>query len=400
MTRRQRQPCRATRPWPAGHPLFLSFGAGVAVVGLVLLGASSQVARGQVPGVTDRIEGFGASAKGGEGGEVIVVSSLADQGAGTLREALARRGPRIIRFGVGGTIELRSRLRCTEGRVTIDGTTAPGEGVTLLHHGLGFVNCSDIVVRGLRVRVTTGGASGDGILLWGKDGGTVERVAVSHCSAMGATDEVVNTWGSVRDVTFQWCIVAEGRPPHSKAWLSGQGSDRISIHHCLLANCEDRNPKLEGGLYDVTNNVVYGWRNNNATKVRLGAQANIVGNTYLAGPESAAMKGCVFIEDPPEGLKLFVSGNLSPLTPRGDDPWSIVAFNERVAGRWAERRPAPARYRATERLPTPAVTTQPATEACDLVLDLAGAPVRDGDDQRVVAAVRRCLANSMPQRGR
>lgn len=340
----------------------------------------------------DKPEGFGASAQGGDGGKVTVVSSLADDGPGTFREALEGSGPRIIRFGVEGVIKLKSRLRCTEGSVTVDGSTAPGKGITLLNHGLWFVNCSNIVVRGLRIRVTTGGAQGDGILLWGKDGKKVRNVLVDHCSVMGATDEVINTWGDVQDVTFQWCIVAEGKPPHSKAWLSGEGSDRVTIHHCLLADCEDRNPKLEGGLYDFVNNVVANWSNNNATKVRLGARVNIIGNVYLPGPGSAPQKGCVFIEDPPNRLKLFVEGNVSPLTPGDGNAWDIVTFNEQVKGKWIERRPAPEIYRAEKPFETPALTAQSAAKACELVLDRAGANVRDEDDQRVVKSVRERLA--------
>jgi pectate lyase len=202
-------------------------------------------------------EGFGANAAGGRGGRVMSVTHLHDSGAGSLREALSAPGPRIIRFTVEGRIELKSPLVVTEGRVTIDGETAPGQGVTLLHHGIHFRgDCKDIIVRHLRIRVTTGGSSGDCLLFWGVDGGTIERVLVEHCSLMGATDENVNTWGQVRDVTFQWTIIAEGRPPHSMGWLSGVGSDRITIHHCLFANNADRNPLIAGGLYDVVNNAV------------------------------------------------------------------------------------------------------------------------------------------------
>ena len=57
---------------------------------------------------------------------------------------------------------MNNRLLVTEGRVTIDGSTAPGQGITLLHHGIHFGgDCDDIIVRHLRIRVTTGGSSGD-----------------------------------------------------------------------------------------------------------------------------------------------------------------------------------------------------------------------------------------------
>ena len=209
------------------------------------------------PMAVDSAEGFGATSRGGEGGRVIMVTTLADGGPGSLREALAVDGPRIIRFGVEGTIKLESRLRCTNGRVTIDGGSAPGQGITLVTHGIQFRgDCDDIIVRNLRIRVLTGGAEGDCLLFWGHQGGTVERVLVDHCSLMWATDEVVNTWGNVRDLTCQWTIIAEAQLPHSKGWLSGVGSDRISIHHCLFAHNADRVPKLEGGVYDVVNNVL------------------------------------------------------------------------------------------------------------------------------------------------
>ena len=73
--------------------------------------------------------GYGVIAKGGEGGRMIAVTTLNDSGPGSLREALAFTGPRIIRFAVEGTIELANRLLVTEGRVTIDGSTAPGNSV-------------------------------------------------------------------------------------------------------------------------------------------------------------------------------------------------------------------------------------------------------------------------------
>ncbi len=76
-------------------------------------------------------EGFGAGAAGGRGGRVITVTNLNDGGPGSLRDALSARGPRIIRFVIGGNIELKSPLVVTEGRVTLDGETAPGQGYVM-----------------------------------------------------------------------------------------------------------------------------------------------------------------------------------------------------------------------------------------------------------------------------
>ena len=335
-------------------------------------------------------EGFGASAAGGHGGRVIRVTNLNDSGPGSLREALSAQGPRIIRFAVEGTIELKSPLVVTEGRVTVDGVTASGQGVTVLHHGLHFRgDCKDIIIRHLRIRVTTGGSSGDCLLFWGLNGGTVERVLVEHCSLMGATDEIVNTWGQVRDVTVQWTIIAEGRPPHSMGWLSGTGSDRITIHHCLFAQNADRSPRLAGGLYDVVNNVIYNWSHHNAAKIGGGARVNFVHNVYVPGPQSTATEGCILPEDPDQGTRLYLAGNITPLTPTGtEDQWLSVTYWQRTDDRWIEHHPAPEKFRAAKPFSVVPVVTQSAKEAYDLVLARAGARVRDANDLRIIQEVK------------
>lgn len=346
----------------------------------------------EVPVPLDVPEGFGAVSRGGEGGRVLVVTTLADSGPGSLREALAAQGARIILFGVEGTIKLESRLRCTSGRVTIDAGSAPGQGVTLLNHGIQFRgDCDDIIVRNLRIRVLTGGAEGDCLLFWGNEGSTVERVLVDHCSLMWATDEVVNTWGEVRDLTCQWTIIAEAQLPHSKAWLSGVGSDRVSVHHCLFAQNADRNPKLEGGTYDVVNNVIYNWSVNNAAKIEQNARVNMVNNFFIAGRQTSPGKGCVF---PTAGASVYVAGNVSPLTPTGaEDPWLNVTSYGVVGGKNVERRPAPQSLRSMRVFPAAPMSVQSAEEAYRSVLARAGCKVRDADDLRVVRDVTQRSGN-------
>ncbi|MBM3499720.1 MAG: hypothetical protein FJX74_13755 [Armatimonadetes bacterium] len=198
----------------------------------------------------------------------------------------------------------------------------------------------------------------------------------------------MNTWGQVRDVTCQWSILAEAQLPHSKAWLSGVGSDRLTIHHCLFAQNADRNPKLEGGVYDLTNNVIYNWGNNNGAKIETGARVNLRGNVFLPGPDSAPQKGGVFLDGLPQGTRVFLEGNLSPLTPTGaQDQWALATHYEQAGGRWIEHRPAPDAFRAAQPFEAAPVATQPAAEAYELVLARAGALVRDADDLRVIEAV-------------
>src|SRR4051812_2238633 len=74
-------------------------------------------------------EGAGAATPGGRGGAVLVVTSLADRGPGTLREAVEASGPRTVVFGVAGLITLETPLDIAHPYLTLAGQTAPGDGV-------------------------------------------------------------------------------------------------------------------------------------------------------------------------------------------------------------------------------------------------------------------------------
>ena len=74
-------------------------------------------------------QGFGAETPGGRGGDVIEVTTLADKGPGSLREALLMEKPRIVVFRVSGTIELQSRILISDASrsfLTIAGQTGSG----------------------------------------------------------------------------------------------------------------------------------------------------------------------------------------------------------------------------------------------------------------------------------
>ena len=66
-------------------------------------------------------EGYGRMTTGGRGGEVYIVTSLADDGMpGTLRYGIEKLdGPRTIIFQVSGTIFLHKDLKIRKGNLTI-----------------------------------------------------------------------------------------------------------------------------------------------------------------------------------------------------------------------------------------------------------------------------------------
>src|SRR5712671_2835822 len=74
-------------------------------------------------------EGGGKFSFGGRGGKVFVVTNLDDGGPGSFREAVESAGPRTIVFNVAGIIHLKQPLHLLAPYITIDGHTAPGDGV-------------------------------------------------------------------------------------------------------------------------------------------------------------------------------------------------------------------------------------------------------------------------------
>ena len=343
-------------------------------------------------------EGFGTRTVAGRGGKVIAVTSLADDGPGTLRAALNDPSPRIIVFRVSGIIELRSELQINHPFVTIAGQTAPGGGICIKGAGLAIF-AHDVLAQHIRVRPGNKGPVdadiNDAVSILGAGGesGGACNIVLDHISASWGEDETVSTWYGAHDITISWSIISEAlnrsrhrKRTHSAGLLIGDSSYNVSMHHNLLAHNDFRNPLIsEGGTHDFVNNVIYNWGVLPAEITDYGSNTflNFVGNYFLPG--RSTNKGpyeILFAQGDP---RIYVQGNLGPHRPDPNmDEWAIVGF------RWGAEGVAPGKYRSLDRFETPSITSAGAAEALDVVLAQAGAtaPRRDAVDQRVVNDVR------------
>lgn len=341
-------------------------------------------------------EGAGRLALGGRGGRVLTVTTLEDGGPGSLRVAVETPGARIIVFAVSGTIKLTKPLRIREGRVTIAGQSAPGDGITLRDHPL-EVAADDVVIRYIRSRLGDESKT-ESDAIWVAAG---HRIILDHVSASWSVDETLSASANYTkpgegyfDLTVQWSIIAnslthslhaKGDHGYGSLIRGGRGS-KASFHHNLWANHAARMPRPGnysgpdvdpvGAFFDFRSNVFYNWGGGhsgyNADKATL-SRYNFIDNSYVAGPQS---KKAIAFEESDMLAKAYFAGNsMNGNVPV--DPWSLVVGVQ------------PDGYRLATPVDVGPVAQDAAASAYARVLAAAGASKsRDPIDLAVVQGVR------------
>ncbi len=236
-------------------------------------------------------EGAGKFSTGGRGHPVYEVTTLADSGPGSLRDAVAQSN-RMIVFRVGGTIELEGGLDVTGSNLTIAGQTAPGDGIAVINNEFTIAG-DNIVIRYLRVR--GGDRMGTPIDTFKGEGR--RNVLIDHCSVSWGVDECFSLYGNY-DVTVSHCIIAEGltmsahekgRHGYGGLW----GGQNVTFHHNLLIHQGGRNPRFSfvehlDQLVDHRNNVIYDYGFTSCYGGEWCEGINLVANYYKPGPATLA----------------------------------------------------------------------------------------------------------------
>ncbi len=218
--------------------------------------------------------------KGGAGGRIIRVTTLAKDGPGSFAEAVNAKGPRIVVFEVAGIIDLeRSSLTITEPYLTIAGQTAPSPGITIIKGGIDLKG-HDVIISHIRVMT---GADGQAKLSgWEADAfSTVAayNVVIEHCSFLWGLDENMSASGprfngknlaewranTSHDVVFRENLAAEGladsshpKGEHSKGSLIHDNATNITFYRNVWAHNVERAPLVKGGAQVLMiNNLIY-----------------------------------------------------------------------------------------------------------------------------------------------
>ena len=314
--------------------------------------------------------GFGAdTTTGGRGGTVLFIDNLNNSGTGSARAAFEASGPRIIIPRVGGTINLTSAITITDPFCTFAGQVAPGGGIYFngVHGGSTDtyirIHTHDVILRHLRVRAYSSADpplwESTPMLVWGSTN-PVYNVVLDHCTMCWATDENLDIFGDCRDVTIQWCLIADprvtgdpdGAPPSYPApgfgSLIGSNNTKasvfsVSLHHTVFANNKGRAPSYRPyftttggvtppwGVFDFRNNLVSTWNVNNWSFIGRGfynvgtynnwvatfpAQpfvvGNWVGNHWIKGATGVSANDVLTVGP---DTQTYMANNLGPASP-------------------------------------------------------------------------------------
>ncbi|MEW5849175.1 MAG: hypothetical protein AB2A00_10180 [Myxococcota bacterium] len=216
------------------------------------------------------IAGFGAATRGGwqDGHDTVVVTSLDDDGTGTLREALRTNGaPRVITFAVDGVIALVTAL-IVPSNVTVDGR---GHDITLRGKGFVLPGSDEVILINLAIS-DVAPDSEDGVQIGSALPDPSENVVLDHLAFLQSgeggdsryVDEAISVVFGSRNITVAWCRFERWE----KVMLFGNGDadpaldalQTITVHHSYALQTGRRHPQARHGHFHLFNNFWDDWR--------------------------------------------------------------------------------------------------------------------------------------------
>lgn len=353
-------------------------------------------------------EGGGAYTPGGRGGKVITVTSLADSGPGTFREACETGGARIIVFNVSGIIRLKSPINIRAPYITIAGQTAPGDGVCITGASV-LLDTHDIIIRHMRFR------RGQQDVAFRDDalgGNCIGNIIIDHCSATWGLDENMSIYRHVYNrgkdgyglklptvnITIQNSIFAEALDVYNHAFGATIGGHNSMFCRNLFASNISRNCSI--GMnedFNFVNNVTFNWWNRSIDGGDNTSRLNIINNYFKPGPITPKDQPIAYriikletgrsAEAKNKYGKAYVNGNIVV----GDKEVTQNNWNGGVQGYDPKKADTPIEeVRMEKPFNMPYVNIMNTKDAYKWVINNVGAtfPKRDAVDQRIVKTVK------------
>jgi hypothetical protein len=359
--------------------------------------------------------GYGRNSVGGRGGRIIKVTSLADSGPGTLREAIESTGPRIVLFEVGGLITVNSALEITDSNISILGQSAPGDGIAITAEGtpnipVFRIKTNEVIIRYIKVRRSSSRVSetsSDGIYI---ESGN--NIIIDHCSMALASDEnlaIANYTGvGTSNITIQYCIISNPYGGSSKGALCVSAINTLTFYKNAFITNNQRNPLIStqtstptfNPTFEIINNVIY----NGKYQITVGRdnpvmtgipKFNIINNMSILRAGINQERRMV-LSTTDEPMEIYVKGNISKLRPTITDPtdWDEEwATTQGVDGVGGINTPAMTSNQIFAPHSTPIIEDmvfiEDAADVWSKIKDTVGAsyPLRDSLDLKLVSDV-------------
>jgi len=286
--------------------------------------------------------GFGAVATGARiGGTVYHVTTLADSGAGSFRDAVSHSG-RFVVFDVGGTITLNSVVACSSS-LTIAGQTAPGDGIAIIGHEVSFSARQNEIVRYIRIRPYSASDGEDGINV-----GDGTNMIFDHISLEISPYNNIDAHGNQGSdaITVQNSIIAD---PASNGTSHKQGfgahtehlGGKMAWYYNLWVSEHNRQPMAKMDTIFV-NNAEYNFQAGYTVADTSGHfRHDIINNYFITGPTDTGGGNAFFQMN--ANQTIYSTGNLrdnnndgalngSSISPGGGGtvlsaPWSSLSTN-------------------------------------------------------------------------
>ncbi|KAM7255102.1 hypothetical protein ACFE04_020343 [Oxalis oulophora] len=234
--------------------------------------------------LSGQAEGFGASAIGGGlHGPVYHVTTLADDGPGSLRDGCRKKEALWIVFDVSGTIHLHSYLSVSSNK-TVDGR---GQRIEFTGKGLRLKECENIIICNLEFRGGRG-HDVDGIQIKPNS----KHIWIDRCTLSDYDDGLIDITRGSTYITVSRCRFSQ----HDKTMLIGADPThiddkciRVTIHHCFFDGTRQRQPRVRFGKVHLYNNYTRNW---SVYAVCASVESQIYSqcNIYEAGEKNVAFK--------------------------------------------------------------------------------------------------------------